>query len=133
MNKILNKTMDQVYYCISISYWKKNLLQIGLVLGRNEAGNCRALKNWVLRSTSSLSTRITPRTRCAYLRVITCPTKYENMVALVAVRFHTLYVFLSVRLWNFFDKGQLMSECLFDVLNFPKKQRKNLINFCPRI
>ena len=30
-------------------------------------------------------------------------------------------------------KGQLISECLFDVLNFPKTQRKNLINFCPRI
>jgi hypothetical protein len=29
--------------------------------------------------------------------------------------------------------GQLISECLFDVLNFPKTQRKNLINFCPRI
>ena len=25
----------------------------------------------------------------------------------------------------FFTKGQLISECLFDVLNFPKKQRKN--------
>ena len=30
-------------------------------------------------------------------------------------------------------KGQLISECLFDVLNFPKKQRKNFINFCPKI
>ena len=30
-------------------------------------------------------------------------------------------------------KGQLISECLFDVLNFPKKQRNNLTNFCPRI
>ena len=29
--------------------------------------------------------------------------------------------------------GQLISECLFDVINFPKKQRKNLTNFCPRI
>ena len=29
--------------------------------------------------------------------------------------------------------GQLISEWLFDVLNFPKKQRKNLTNFCPRI
>jgi hypothetical protein len=27
-------------------------------------------------------------------------------------------------------KGQLISEWLFDVLNFPKKQRKNLMNFC---
>ena len=30
-------------------------------------------------------------------------------------------------------KGQLVSECLLDVLNFPKNQRKNLTNFCPRI
>ena len=30
-------------------------------------------------------------------------------------------------------KGQLISELLFDVLNFPKNQRKNLTNFCPRI
>ena len=30
-------------------------------------------------------------------------------------------------------KGQLILECIFDVLNFPKKQRKNLTNFYPRI
>ena len=30
-------------------------------------------------------------------------------------------------------KGQLISKCLFHVLNFPKNQRKNLTNFCPRI
>ena len=29
-------------------------------------------------------------------------------------------------------KGQLISECLFDVLSFPKKTTKNLTNFCPR-
>ena len=30
-------------------------------------------------------------------------------------------------------KGQLISECLFDVLNFQKKKKttKNLTNFCP--
>ena len=31
------------------------------------------------------------------------------------------------------SKGQLMSEWLFGVFNFPKKQRKNLMNFCHRI
>ena len=30
-------------------------------------------------------------------------------------------------------KGQLISEWLFDVLNFPKKQPKKLMNFYPRI
>ena len=30
-------------------------------------------------------------------------------------------------------KGQLISECPFDILNYPKNQRKNLTNFCPRI
>ena len=30
-------------------------------------------------------------------------------------------------------KGQLISEWLFVVLNFPKKQHKNLMNFCSRI
>ena len=30
-------------------------------------------------------------------------------------------------------KGQLISEWLFDVLNFPKSQHKNLMNFWPRI
>ena len=29
-------------------------------------------------------------------------------------------------------KGRLISECLFNVLNFPKKRRKNSTNFCPR-
>ena len=31
------------------------------------------------------------------------------------------------------SKGQIISECLFDVFQFSKKPRKNLINFCPRI
>ena len=42
---------------------------------------------------------------------------------------------LKKKCLNFFlqvSKGQLTSECLFGVLNFPKKQRKNLANFCPR-
>ena len=30
-------------------------------------------------------------------------------------------------------KGQLISECLFGVLNFPKNQRKKLMDFCPKI
>ena len=30
-------------------------------------------------------------------------------------------------------KGQLISECPFAVLNFPKRQVKNLTNSCPRI
>ena len=31
------------------------------------------------------------------------------------------------------SKGQLISECLFDVLNFPKQQQKRLMNFWSRI
>ena len=31
------------------------------------------------------------------------------------------------------SKGQLISECLLGVIDFPKKQRTNLSNFCPRI
>ena len=31
------------------------------------------------------------------------------------------------------SKGQLISERFFVVFDFPKKQRKNLMNFCPRI
>ena len=30
-------------------------------------------------------------------------------------------------------KGQLVSEWIFEVLNFPQKQCKNLMNFCSRI
>ena len=30
-------------------------------------------------------------------------------------------------------KGQLISECLLVVFNFPKNQLKNLMNFYPRI
>ena len=33
-------------------------------------------------------------------------------------------------LMNSLDKGQLISDCLFDILSFPKK---NLTKFCPRI
>ena len=28
-------------------------------------------------------------------------------------------------------KGQIISECLFDVIKFSKKPTKNLTNFCP--
>jgi hypothetical protein len=37
-------------------------------------------------------------------------------------------------IWDIFGrtKGQLISELLFDVLNFPKHQCQNLMNFCPR-
>ena len=31
------------------------------------------------------------------------------------------------------SKGQIISECLFDVFQFSKKPPKNLTNFCPRI
>ena len=30
-------------------------------------------------------------------------------------------------------KGQLILEWLFGIFNFPKNQRENLMNFCPRI
>ena len=33
----------------------------------------------------------------------------------------------------FFFKGQLISEWLLDALNFPKNQRKNMMNLSPRI
>ena len=39
---------------------------------------------------------------------------------------------LGNRSW-FGAKGQLVSEHLFHVINFAKKQRKNLTNFCSRI
>ena len=29
------------------------------------------------------------------------------------------------------SKGQIMSECIYDIINFPKYHRKNLIDFCP--
>ena len=28
-------------------------------------------------------------------------------------------------------KGQIMSECIYEIINFPKYHRKNLIDFCP--
>ena len=29
-------------------------------------------------------------------------------------------------------KGQIMSECTYEIINFPKYHRKNLIDICPR-
>ena len=42
---------------------------------------------------------------------------------------------LVVSNWCSFShtKGELILDWLFDVLNFPKNQHKNLMNFCPRI
>ena len=40
---------------------------------------------------------------------------------------------MELELFGLDAKGQLISEWLFGVLNFPKKQRKNLKDFCPRI
>ena len=28
-------------------------------------------------------------------------------------------------------KGQMKSECIYEIIDFPKYQRKNLIDFCP--
>ena len=28
-------------------------------------------------------------------------------------------------------KGQIMSECIYEIIDFPKYHRKNLIDFCP--
>jgi hypothetical protein len=28
-------------------------------------------------------------------------------------------------------KGQIMSECTYEIINFPKYDQKNLIDFCP--
>ena len=39
----------------------------------------------------------------------------------------------SCKIYSASPKGQLISEWLFGVFNFPKKQLKNLMNFCPRI
>ena len=32
----------------------------------------------------------------------------------------------------FFTKGQIMSECIYEIIDFPKYYQKNLIDFCPR-
>ena len=51
----------------------------------------------------------------------------------------TTEIMNAMRWWNaflnfcFFSKGQLISEWLFDVLYFPTRQRKKLMNFCPRL
>ena len=40
---------------------------------------------------------------------------------------------MELELFGLDAKGQLISEWLFDVLDFPEKQRKSFMNFCPRI
>ena len=45
----------------------------------------------------------------------------------------TTWLFTQVSIGFRLDKGQLVSECPFDVLNFPENQRKNLTSVCPRI
>ena len=30
-----------------------------------------------------------------------------------------------------FPKGQIMSECIYEITDFPKYHQKNLIDFCP--
>ena len=45
-----------------------------------------------------------------------------------------LEVFFSKCFWklNFvLGKGQIMSECIYEIINFPKYHGKNLIDFCP--
>ena len=29
------------------------------------------------------------------------------------------------------SKGQIMSECIYEIIDFPKYHQKNLIDFCP--
>ena len=49
------------------------------------------------------------------------------MALLVSSSCNFIFIEIDVELFKvclFFTKGQLISECLFDVLNFPKNQRK---------
>ena len=49
----------------------------------------------------------------------------------------TFYCTICLEFWKLNKiakpKGQLISGCLFGVFNFPNKQCKNLMNFCPTI
>ena len=46
---------------------------------------------------------------------------------------HTALITSNQKILNETVKGQIISECLFDVCKFSKKPTKNLTNFCPRI
>ena len=64
------------------------------------------------------------------------PFPYRSLILFPVTMFEGIvwmFVYWSSPFCKSNDKGQLISECLLDVLNFPKKQRKNLTNFCPRI
>ena len=37
----------------------------------------------------------------------------------------------NLRSLRYTPKGQIMSECIFEIINFPKYHQNNLIDFCP--
>ena len=73
-----------------------------------------------------------PKKTNSFLRLYlnNCPPHCYHTLMLVLKNFCQTQALLT---FNLSTKGQLISECLFGVFNFPKKQRKNLMNFCPRI
>ena len=40
-------------------------------------------------------------------------------------------VYISVDCGSILIKGQIMSECIYEIIDFTKYHRKNLIDFCP--
>ena len=58
---------------------------------------------------------------------------FQGRLVLAAPFQKVYYMCVCILCWCcVLSKGRLISECLFDVLTFPKNQRKNLMNSCPR-
>ena len=62
-----------------------------------------------------------------------CRAGVRSEQSLVIDRCYHVMTKTSPNLFKIGTKGQLISEWLFGVFNFPKNQHKNLTNFCPRI
>ena len=66
-------------------------------------------------------------------------TKIRGCIALKDIKKGTLIVSESPKLiakgnpWSLDPtcKGQIMSKCIYEIINFPRYQQKHLIDFCP--
>ena len=72
--------------------------------------------------------------KCHFWQVVTqtISRDLEDINAKVKTASYNLRA-VRVNLIKIKVKGQLISECPFNVLNFSKNQRQNLTSFCPRI
>ena len=108
-----------------------NVLQPNLASSSWSKGKKELKSNWVIFVATGFLSLAKRCKRSSNGQIL---QKWMVLILLTAKRRSTIADrTLSLESYRTSFKGQVISEGLFGVFNFPKKQCKNLMNFCPRI